>query len=167
VLDPGTLIAGRYEIQHHLGSGGSGSVYAATDRTTKRCVAVKLFEDGRNWNRTETARFKIETSVAGLANSEHIVQVFDAGFDPQAQYAFLVMEFLDGQNLQELIEQSGPLQASVAVEYLRQTASGLDKAHAWNDEAGRPSPILHLDLKPANVYCTRSRDWADGGGVSG
>jgi serine/threonine-protein kinase len=91
-------------------------------------------------------------------HSEHIVQVFDAGIDPDSSLVFVAMELLTGSNLSELVRARGPVSASEAAEYLRQVALGLDKVHGVVDGAGRPAPIVHRDLKPANLFLTRRED---------
>jgi serine/threonine-protein kinase len=86
------------------------------------------------------------------------VQVLDAGIDPASSAVFVAMELLSGVTLLDLVEQGGPRPAREAAEYVRQIASGLDKAHRHVDRDGRPSPIVHRDLKPANVFVTTRDD---------
>jgi len=155
-----SLINGRYEILREVGAGGSGCVYAANDRTTDKRVAVKIFGHHIHWDRSAREKFELEARVAGRVESEHIVQVSDAGLDPTTQLPFLVMEFLKGRNLQELVEQEGRLSPALTVEYLTQVASGLDKAHSWHDRDGRPSPIVHRDLKPSNLFLAHHENGA-------
>ena len=154
------LVNGRYEILRELGAGGSGCVYAATDRTTDKRVAVKLFGYHIQWDRTAREKFEIEAKVSGRVESEHIVQVSDAGIDPITQLPFLVMELLEGKNFQELVEQGGRLSPGLTVDYLSQVASGLHKAHSRNDREGRLAPIVHRDLKPSNLFLAHHEDGA-------
>jgi serine/threonine protein kinase len=84
--------------------------------------------------------------------------VLDAGIDPASGAVFVAMELLSGVTLLDLVEQSGPRPGREAAEYVRQIASGLDKAHRHVDRDGRPSPIVHRDLKPANVFVTTRDD---------
>lgn len=155
-----SLINGRYEILRELGAGGCGCVYAATDRTTENHVAIKLFGHHIRWDRTAREKFEIEVKVSGRVKSEHVVQVLDAGVDATTQLPYLVMELLNGKNLQTLIEQDGRLGPALTVEYLKQVASGLNKAHAWTDSDGRIAPIVHRDLKPSNLFLTHHEDGA-------
>jgi eukaryotic-like serine/threonine-protein kinase len=148
------LIKGRYEILRELGVGGSGCVYAATDIDLEKEVALKLFGLHVQWDRSAREKFELEVKVSGRVRSKHIVQVHDAGLDPMTQMRFIVMELLDGQNLQQLVEKEQRVSPALTVEYLRQVASGLDKAHAWKDRDGQPAPIVHRDLKPSNLFLT-------------
>ena len=158
MLDPGTLIAGRYEILSPLASGGNGLVYAAIDRTTEKRVAVKVLRSQVLHERAAREKLRLEAIVAGRVESEHIVQVSDAGVDSASGVPFLVMELLKGFDLQHWVEQQGPIEKKKALEYLRQVASGLDKAHSWKDSENRPAPIVHRDLKPENLYLTHRED---------
>ena len=158
MLDSGALVAGRYEIVAPLASGGSGLVYAATDRTTEKRVAIKVLGPHVLHERAAREKLRLEAIVAGRVESEHIVQVWDAGVDGLTGFPYLVMELLRGHDLQHWVEQRGPLESAVAVEYLRQVASGLDKAHSWKDSEQRPSPIVHRDLKPENLFLTHRED---------
>ena len=158
MLQSGTLIGNRYEVESPLASGGSGLVFSATDRTTEKRVAVKVLGPHLLHERAAREKLRLEAIVAGRVESEHIVQVSDAGVDVATGVPFIVMELLKGQNLQEHVEQQGPLEPSVAVEYLRQVASGLDKAHGWKDRDARAAPIVHRDLKPENLFLTHRED---------
>jgi len=153
-----TLINGRYEIVRELGAGGSGCVYAATDRTTDKRVAVKVFGRHIRWDRAAREKFELEARVAGRVESEHIVQVIDAGLDPTTQLPFLVMELLQGKNLQDLVEQEGRISPGLTVDYLKRVASGLDKAHSWKDHDGLAAPIVHRDLKPSNLFLAHNEE---------
>jgi eukaryotic-like serine/threonine-protein kinase len=158
LLDTGALIAGRYEIVAPLASGGSGLIYAATDRTTEKRVAIKVLGQHVLHERAAREKLRLEAIVAGRVESENIVQVWDAGVDSQTGLPFLVMELLKGNDLQHWVEQQGRLDATMAVEFLRQVALGLDKAHSWKDSEQRPAPIVHRDLKPENLYLTHRDD---------
>ena len=158
MLQPGTLIAGRYEIHSPLASGGNGLVYSATDRTTEKRVAIKILGPHMLNERAAREKMRLEAIVAGRVESEHIVQVSDAGVDTATGIPFLVMELLKGQDLQHHVEQRGPLETALALECLRQVASGLDKAHGWKDHDGQAAPIVHRDLKPENLFLTHRED---------
>ena len=158
MLDSGTLIAGRYAIVSPLASGGSGLVYAATDRTTEKRVAIKVLGPHVLHERAAREKLRLEAIVAGRVESEHIVQVSDAGVDARTGFPFLVMELLKGHDLQHWVEQQGPLDEATALEFLRQVALGLDKAHSWKDAENHPAPIVHRDLKPENLFLTHRED---------
>ena len=157
MFDVGTVIAGLYEILAQLGEGGNGQVFAALDRTTDKKVAIKILAKRLAHDGVARAMFELEARVSGRVESEHLVQVSDAGIDPVSQMPFLVMEFLKGKDFNELIACEGPLEPTLAVQYLAQAASGLEKAHGWCRD-GKASPIVHRDLKPENLYLTHRED---------
>lgn len=158
MLEVGRLIAGRYEIRSELGGGGGGLVYEAIDCRTEKRVAVKVLRPLLRQDRAAAEKFKLEACVPGRVRSEHLAQVSDADVDPATQLPYLVMEYLEGQNLQELIRAKRYLDPSTVVHYLAQVASALDKAHAWRDSTGKAAPIVHRDLKPENIYLTFRED---------
>jgi serine/threonine-protein kinase len=133
-------------------------VYAAIDQTTEKRVAVKIYSHQIVRDRGAREKFQLEVRVAGRVESEHIVQVLDANVDPMTQFPFMVMEFLNGTDLQQLVAQKGPLAPALAVEYLTQIALGLDKVHACKDHDGKAAPIVHRDLKPENLCLTHRED---------
>jgi serine/threonine-protein kinase len=154
-LAPGALVGDRYRVISPLASGGFGAVYVAEQITTERRVALKLIvnhSEGVSFNRLLS-----EARIATRLNSDHIVQVLDAGIDAASNTVFVVMELLSGATLDDLVEQ-GPLSFEQTAEFMRQVAVGLDKAHGHVDGAGRPAPIVHRDLKPANIFVTRRED---------
>lgn len=132
-----------------------GAVYIAVQEATELTVALKVL-----WphvlQRAEAAeRFALEAKIAARIKSDHIVQVFDAGFDEQTQMPFLVMELLEGATLQSLVEQRGALPPQEVVTLMTQAARGLDRAHAYRDTDGLPAPVIHRDLKPDNLFVAR------------
>lgn len=158
MVDLGSLIAGRYELLAPLGGGGGGLVYKAFDRTTDNLVAVKLVHPHLLLDPHAREKFELEVRIAGRVRSEHLVKVVDAGLDPDSRISFLVMEYLEGTTLQDLVDRYGALDLNRAVEYLRQVAFGLDKVHAHRDVGGRPTPMVHRDLKPSNLMLTVRED---------
>jgi serine/threonine-protein kinase len=151
----GALIGERYRLIAPLARGGFGAVYEAEQITTERRVAIKLLV--RQPEDISIDRMLGEARIASRLRSEHIVQVLDAGVDLSSSTVFVAMELLSGVTLLDLVEQGGARPPQETAEYIRQIASGLDKAHGHVDRDGRPSPIVHRDLKPANVFVT-SRD---------
>jgi len=153
---PGTLVGERYRIVSTLARGGFGTVYVAEQLATARRVALKLLT--AHLYAISVNRLLAEARIASRVNSEHIVQVYDAGIDPDSSLVFVAMELLSGSNLSDLVRARGPVSASEAAEYLRQVALGLDKVHGVLGDEGRPAPIVHRDLKPANLFLTRRED---------
>jgi serine/threonine-protein kinase len=127
-----------------------GAVYEVLDERTRHRRALKamlplLIEDG-----AMCARFELEAKITGGVESDHLVNVLDAGVDDGTGIPFIVMDLLRGQSLGALLRQDGPLLGAEVVTYLWQAALALDKTHA----AG----IVHRDLKPENLFLTRRDD---------
>lgn len=143
------LLAGRtqgflldkYVILDHLGKGGMGQVYKARDRTMNRVVALKVLAN--HLVKTERARELFRREVEAVGNLQHpnVVTAFDA--NQVGDRYFLVLEFVDGPNLDQLVRQQGPLKVGQACDYVRQIAQGLQAAHARG--------MVHRDIKPANA----------------
>lgn len=160
LLGAGQIFAGRYKIERFLAEGGFGAVYVAEQLATEARVAVKVLWPHVLQAKDAVEKFEQEARIAGRVNSEHIVRVVDAGFDDTTQMPFLVMELLIGEDLGRTVENHGALAPDQVVEYLRQTASALDRAHGYKDREGIPRPIIHRDLKPENLFVAR-RDNGD------
>ena len=134
---------GRFEIQTEIGRGGFGRVYRAFDPRVGRVVAVKVLDS--NGDASQLVRFRNEASAAGNLHHENIVTVHEFGEDNGVQY--LVMEYLDGQDLQKVlkndVQAETPLSLLQKVTVMFQVAEGLHYAHR--------SGVLHRDVKPANI----------------
>ncbi|WP_020468606.1 serine/threonine-protein kinase [Zavarzinella formosa] len=132
---------GQYRILDELGRGGMGRVYKALHLTMGRIVALKVLAP--NLTKTDMARelFRREVRAAAKLNHPNIVAAFDA--NQAGESCFLVMEFVDGPNLSELVKRRGPLPTDQSCEFIRQTATGLANAHAMG--------LIHRDIKPANL----------------
>ncbi len=143
-----SLIASRYRLGDILGRGGMGEVYRAVDTTNGQPVALKLMsaeragspEKIREWE----VRFDREVQAIGGVRSPHVVQVLDAGIDPETRARYLVMELLEGEDLARVIKRLGPLPVDVALRIAAQICMGLAQAHARG--------IVHRDIKPGNVF---------------
>jgi serine/threonine-protein kinase len=140
----GDVVAGKYRLEKVAGEGGMGIVYAAEHLVLKQRVAVKVLLPSAAQSDAVVERFAREAQAAAKITSEHVARVMDAG-SLKSGAPFLVMEFLEGCDLEELLELSKePLQVEEAVDYIIQALEGLAHAHA----AG----IVHRDLKPANLF---------------
>jgi len=157
-LRAGAVVAERYQVIKPLARGGFGAVYVAEQLATERRVALKVLWPHVLENKRAREQFTLEARVASRIKSENVVQVLDAGVDTLNDVTYLVMELLEGRDLATLVSESGPPPPSAALEYLRQTAMGLDKAHRHVDRDGRPAPIIHRDLKPDNLFLTARED---------
>ena len=148
----GTVLEGKYEIVRLLGHGGMGEVYEGRHTRIGRRVAVK-FLHAHYAQHTEVARrFENEAKTAGAAEHENIAAVYDVGVLPdRSQY--LVMEYLDGEDLDHVLQREGRLPVARAADVLMQACLGLDVVHRVG--------IVHRDLKPANLFMTRRASGAD------
>jgi serine/threonine-protein kinase len=115
-------------------------------------VALKILFPGSLDSPGARERFELEARIAARTSSPHIVKVFDAGIDRDADYAYLAMELLTGMDVRALVAARGPLDGATTLALLRQVAEGLDSAHGYVGESGKREPIVHRDLKPANIF---------------
>jgi eukaryotic-like serine/threonine-protein kinase len=145
----GDVLAGKYRVDKILGIGGMGMVVAATHLEIDQRVALKFMLPGGQDSPESSARFLREARAAGRLNSEHVCRVMDVGrFDSGAPY--IVMEYLQGENLGAVLRRRGPLRVSEAVDYILQGIEGLAEAHAHG--------IIHRDLKPDNLFLHKRND---------
>ncbi len=158
LLQKDQVFAGRYRIHDFLAQGGFGAVYIAEQLATELRVALKVLWPHVLSSQDAVSKFEQEARIAGRVNSEHIVGVIDAGFDETLRMPFLVMELLVGEDLEKAVLSRGPMSPEQVVVCMRQTASGLDKAHGYVNRDGLPEPIVHRDLKPENLFLTHRDD---------
>ncbi len=144
----GKTVAGKYALSRLLGEGGMGAVYEAEHLEIGKRVAIKIVRDLRGQKEEAAARFIREARAASAVESDHIVQVFDVGQDPDLGL-YMVMELLAGEDLGKVISRVGKLSSPLACAIADQAASALVRAH----QAG----VIHRDLKPENVFL-RARD---------
>jgi len=135
---------GQYTDLVEIGKGGMSIVYKALDTVLNRHVGLKFFTDLSD-NQDMRERFKREAEVAATLNHGNICNVYTID-ETEEGHPFMVMPFLDGENLEELLRK-GPLKFEQSVNYICQVARGLASAH----EAG----IVHRDVKPANIFITK------------
>lgn len=141
LLQIGTVLGSRYEILELLGEGGMGAVYKAADREVDRIVALKVIRPEMASNPEILARFKQELLLSSQVTHRNVIRIYDLG---EAQgLKFITMEYLEGENLYQILKQRGKLEIAEAVDVMEQVASGLATAHGEG--------IIHRDLKPANI----------------
>jgi hypothetical protein len=138
----GPLLADRYELGSQLGTGGMGTVYLARDRLLGRPVAVKLLSPAAAAP-DAVARFDQEARTAALLAHPNVVTVFDHGADPGTGSHYLVMEYVQGPTLAQVLAGRGPLPPAEAARIARQVCQALGAAH----RAG----LVHHDIKPGNI----------------
>ncbi len=146
-VKPGTLLAGKYQVTGTLGRGGMGIVVSANHTVLRQPVALKFLLPGAS--ATTIERFLREAQSAASLQSEHVARVSDTGTLENGS-PYIVMEFLEGEDLAQMIERRGFLRLPEAVDYVLQTLDALAEAHAKG--------IVHRDLKPSNLYVARRAD---------
>jgi len=139
----GSVLGGSYRITRLIGQGGMGAVYEGVQTRLERRVAVKLMARELSSNPEAIARFRREAEVTSQIGHPHIVQVFDFGQAPGGE-PYIVMEYLEGEDLEKRIQRVGQLPLPAASQIVRQVSSALSATHAKG--------IIHRDLKPANVF---------------
>lgn len=137
----GKILGGRYEVLENIDSGGMAYVYKALCKKTDKEVAIKVLKDEFAGSLEYVERFKREAQAAFQLEHENVVQVYDVGYDENSYY--MVMEFINGPTLKNIIETSGFLPEKQAIEYALQICSALSSAHR--------NGIIHRDIKPQNV----------------
>lgn len=138
----GQVLAGKYRIDERLSEGGMGTVYRGTHVLMDKTVAVKVLRTSLASDEKIVARFSREARAASKILHPHALSVTDFGEDEKGT-VFLVMEFLSGQTLKELIRNEGPMPLPRVVEIMRQVGGALDEAHGQG--------VVHRDLKSDNI----------------
>ena len=139
------VLADRYEIDTVLGQGGMARVFKGDDRVLNRTVAVKVLSPQFAGDEQFVARFRREAQAAAALNHPNIVSVYDTG--SQGEVHYIVMEYVEGRTLRDIIRAEGPLLPERAMEIAEAVANALADAH----EAG----LVHRDIKPGNIMVTR------------
>jgi serine/threonine protein kinase len=138
---------GKYKVLEQLGAGGMGSVYLCEHMLMRRRVAVKVLPKSKAEEQSALDRFYREARAVAALDHPNIVRAYD--IDNADNLHFLVMEYVDGSNLQEIVKRSGPMDPIRAAHYIRQAALGLQHAH----EQAR---LVHRDIKPGNILVDRN-----------
>lgn len=141
----GTLLNDRYRLLELIGSGGMAVVYKGLDTLLHRPVAIKILREAYAGDPAFVARFQREARAAARLDHPNIVTVYDVGQDGNRHY--IVMEYVDGEDLKSLIRRVGRLSVDQAVEIAIQIAAGVGHAHRMG--------IIHCDIKPQNVLLTK------------
>ena len=147
----GEVLDGKYRIERQLGEGGMGAVYLATHLGTERPVALKVIAPQFMKHDEFVERFRREARAAGRLRHPNVVDVTDFGFArvDADQVAYLVMEYLDGCTLDEVLSEETSLPLSWVIDILEQTCSAVGEAHQQG--------IIHRDLKPDNIWLEPNR----------
>jgi serine/threonine protein kinase len=148
----GETLDGKYRLERLLGRGGMGAVYLATHLGTERFVALKLISPQFMAKDEFVERFRREARAAGRLRHPNVVDVTDFGFAQVAdgsRVAYLVMEYLDGCTLADVLEEEKRLSLDWVIDIMEQVCSALDEAHAQG--------IVHRDLKPDNIWLEPNR----------
>jgi tetratricopeptide (TPR) repeat protein/tRNA A-37 threonylcarbamoyl transferase component Bud32 len=141
LLEPGTVLAQRYEILKTLGVGGMGAVYKARDRELDRMVALKVIRPDLARNAAIVERFKQELRLSHQVTHKNVIRIYDLGEGEGVK--FITMEFIEGHDLRSLIQEQQKFPPAEAVEIMRQVCQALEAAHGVE--------VIHRDLKPQNI----------------
>ncbi|WP_437873636.1 serine/threonine-protein kinase [Sorangium sp. So ce302] len=149
LAQPGELIAAKYRVERVVAIGGMGVVLAARNEDLDQKVAIKILRQDALANQEAVTRFLREARTAARLSGEHVARVFDVG-TTETGVPFMVMEFLTGLDLQQVIDTHGPLSIQDAVDYVLQALEAVAEAHA----AG----VVHRDIKPSNLFLAEHAD---------
>jgi serine/threonine protein kinase len=140
------LMIGAYRVMDKIGAGGMGIVYLGEHEKLKRRVAIKILPEDKTKDKLALERFYREARAAAALDHPNIVKAFDVS--EQNGMHYLVMEFIDGNNLQKYVDTKGPLPWKTAINILIQSCKGLQHASERN--------MVHRDIKPANILVDKS-----------
>ena len=142
----GRVLCEKYAIVGYIGEGGFGAVYRAVQEPIGQSVAVKVVRDAVRDRPNQLKRFAREARAVAALQHHNTVRLFDFGRD--REQLFMVLEYIDGRSLKQVIRSEGRLAPARAVRIMRQVAESLQEAHRIG--------VVHRDLKPANIMLTRS-----------
>ena len=140
------ILANRYELVRQIGSGGMAVVYQAYDTALDRTVAIKLLREEYADDPDFTRRFQKEAQAVARMSHQNIVNIYD--FGESDGVAYLVMEYVEGSTLKDIIARTGPLPVGLVIDYSIQLCYGMAQAHAHD--------IVHKDIKPHNIMVDRN-----------
>lgn len=153
-VNVGDTLVGKYKVERVLGEGAMGVVVAARHLQLGERVAIKFLLPSALAREDLVSRFLREGRTAARIRSEHVARVFDVGtLEDGSSAPYLVMEYLEGQDLGAVLDQQRSLPVTVAVDYVLQACEAIAEAHAVG--------IIHRDLKPSNLFLTRRSDGTD------
>jgi serine/threonine-protein kinase len=145
-VQPGDVLDGKYAVERVIGQGGTGYVVAAQHLVLRRRVALKFLRPELAAQPELGTRFLREAQSAAQMTGDHVARVLDADTLSTGE-PYLVMEFLEGEDLAAVLRRSGPLSIQDATDYMLQACEAVREAHAHG--------VVHRDLKPANLFLTR------------
>jgi len=148
-LVPGTVLLGKYRIDELIGTGGMGNVVRASHLYLHQSVAIKILLPQMAASASTVQRFLREAQATVRLRSEHSARVMDVGTTPEGA-PFMVMEFLDGNDLNQILRHHGPQAPAIVVDLMLQACEGIAEAHALG--------IVHRDIKPSNFFITQRPD---------
>ncbi len=146
-VKPGEELLGKYRVERVIGTGGMGAVVAATHLELEQTVAIKFLYTHAQNHPEALARFKREARAAVKLRSEHVARVIDVG-QLESGAPFIVMEYLEGEDLGDVILARGALASNEAVGFVLQACEAVGEAHSLG--------IVHRDLKPKNLFLTKT-----------
>jgi eukaryotic-like serine/threonine-protein kinase len=148
-LVPGQILVGKYRVERQIGRGGMGIVLAATHLQLEHLVAIKVLRRDLVADDKALNRLLSEARAAAKIRSEHVARVLDVG-QLESGSPFIVMEYLDGEDLADLLDRQGALEVTQAVLFLLQSCEALAEVHA--------AEMVHRDLKPGNLFIAKRPD---------
>lgn len=143
LLGQGEILQGRYRVIKVLGCGGMGAVYLAEDlRLNNRPVAVK---ENADTSPEAAAQFRVEAELLATLRHPNLPQVFDYFVEPRTGKQYLVMDYIAGEDLEDIVEKRGPLDERTALRIMLQIFDAVDFLHR------QKPPVIHRDIKPSNI----------------
>src|SRR5688572_22120342 len=144
----GDVLVGKYRVERQIGRGGMGIVLAATHLQLEHQVAIKVLRRDLVEDDNALTRLLAEARAAAKIRSEHVARVLDVGTldstSPGGGAPFIVMEYLEGEDLADLLDRQGALDVTMAVQFMLQSCEALAEVHA--------AEMVHRDLKPGNLF---------------
>lgn len=148
-LQIGQIVAGKYRIERQIGRGGMGIVLAATHLQLEHLVAIKVMRRDLLENDQALDRLLVEARAAARIRSEHVARVLDVG-TLESGSPFIVMEYLEGEDLADLLDRCGSLEVDQAITFMLQSCEALAEVHV--------TEMVHRDLKPGNLFIAQLPD---------